>query len=119
MSMFSTRMAGAVVIVSTLLLSTSVQPVQAATFSFAVFGHGNPAVKVEVSAEGFRQTHDLAANGRTSFDVPDSPSVVYFWIEGCGGKHGGSYTVNKTVAARLDVDSNCVGTIHSNQGNMK
>ena len=119
MSMFSTRVAGAVAIVSTLLLSTSVQPVQAASFSFTVFGYGNPALKVEVSAEGFRQTHDLAANGRTSFDVPDSPRVVYFWIEGCGGKRGASYTVNKTVAVRLDVDPNCVGTIHSNQANLK
>ena len=91
----------------------------ASSFSLAVYGRGNPAVKVEVSAEGFRQTHDLAANGRTSFEIAGPPKVVYYWIEGCGTKHGGQYNVNGTVAARLDVDARCNGTVASNQDHLR
>jgi hypothetical protein len=115
--MFS-RSTCAVVIAAIALAAAG--PARAADrFSFAVYGRGNPAVKVEVSAEGFRQTRDLAAEGRTSFDISGAPKTIYYWIEGCGTKRGGSYTVNGTVAARLDIDAHCQGSIASNQGNLR
>jgi hypothetical protein len=94
-------------------------PARAASFSFAVYGTGSPALKIEISADSFRETRDLGANGRTTFAVPGPPKVIYYWIEGCGVKRGGSYTVNGTVAARLDIDKNCAGSVYSNQDNLK
>lgn len=105
--------------VAVTLLAGAVPASAADRFSFAVYGRGNPAVKVEVSAGNFRETRDLSEGGRTTFDIPGAPKTVYYWIEGCGTKRGGSYAVNGTVAARLDIDSHCQGTVASNQGNLR
>jgi hypothetical protein len=89
------------------------------TFTLAVYGRGNPAVKLEVSADGYRVTRELGAEGRTSFAIPGPQKVIYYWIEGCGTKRGGQYNVNGTVAARLDIDAHCAGTVASNQDNLR